>query len=207
MNRARKAPPFTLGVTGGIGSGKTLVCEMLADLGARVLYADAEARRLMVENEAVRSEIMAAFGAESYYDDGTLNRAHLAEIVFGNDDEVARINGIVHPRMADIFYAAKASAERDGIALLVYEAALIYESGSAARLDAVAVVHTPAEVRLKRVIERDGVTAEQVKRRMRHQLPPEALLERADVVIINDGSIEALASRVREVYDEVTGKR
>ena len=196
-------PIYTLGVTGGIGSGKTLVCEMLAALGARVLHADDEARRLMVENKEVRNEIIAAFGEESYLENGTLNRGHLAQIVFGNDKEIARINSIVHPRMADVFYEAKARAQREGMPLLIYEAALIYESGSADRLDAVAVVHTPAEVRLKRVIQRDGVTAEQVKSRMRHQLPPEELLERADFVVVNDSSVEVLESRVRELYDEV----
>ncbi len=196
-------PAFTLGVTGGIGSGKTLVCEMFADLGARVVHADVEAKRLMVENEDVRLEIKTAFGPESYNEDGTLNRAHLAGIVFGNDKEIARINGIIHPRMADILHAAKVRAQKDGISLLVYEAALIYESGSADRLDAVAVVHTPLEERLRRVGGRDSTTAEQVKSRMRHQLPPEELLDKADYVIINDGTIEMLKNQVRDLFDKI----
>lgn len=191
---------FTLGITGGIGSGKSLVCEIFEDLGARVLYADVEAKRLMVENREVKSEIIHAFGEESYLPDGNLNRSYLARIVFGDEEEIARINSIVHPRMAKVFYDARATAIDDDIPLLVYEAALIYESGSAERLDAVAVVHAPATLRIKRVMERDDVTAEDVESRMQHQLPEEELLRRADYVIENDGSIEALEERVEDLF-------
>ncbi len=200
-----KRSVFTLGVTGGIGSGKTLVCEMLAGLGARVLYADTEAKKLMVENENVRQEIIAAFGSESYHEDGSLNRAHLAGIVFGNDEENRRINKIVHPRMAEVFYSAKAKAEKDNVPLLVYEAALIYESGSADRLDAVAVVYAPENQRVQRVTERDGVSEQQVYNRIRHQLPAEDLLDRADFVIMNDSTLEILKERVQSLYDEIVG--
>ncbi|MFK7846312.1 MAG: dephospho-CoA kinase [Rhodothermales bacterium] len=203
--KAENAHTFTLGITGGIGSGKTLVCEMFADLGARVVYADLEAKKLMVENEAVRDEITVAFGPESYHADGTLNRKHLAGLVFGNDEAVAQINGIVHPRMAEVLSVAKATAEEDNIKLLVYEAALIYESGSAGRLDAVAVVHTPAALRIQRVVTRDNTTEEQVKNRMKHQLPPDELLDKADYIILNDGSLETLKERVEHLYHKICG--
>ncbi len=194
---------FTLGITGGIGSGKSLVCKMLEELGARVIYADEEAKKMMAENPEVIKEIKEAFGAESYFEDGTLNRAHLASVVFGDDEAVARINGIVHPRMAGVLAAAKTQAERDGIALLVYEAALIYESGSADRVDAVAVVHAPVEARIKRVMARDDVSEEQVKERMQHQLSSEELLDRADYIIINDDSMETLQARVEALYEQI----
>ncbi len=195
---------FTLGVTGGIGSGKSLVCKMFEELGARVIYADAEAKKMMVGDVEVVKEIRETFGSESYFEDGSLNRAHLASVVFGDDEAVAMINGIVHPRMAGILEAAKAEAARDGIAVLVYEAALIYESGSAARVDAVAVVHAPLEARIKRVMARDEVSEEQVKERMQHQLPSEELLDRADYIITNDGSLETLQSRVEALYEQIT---
>lgn len=191
---------FVLGVTGGIGSGKSLVCKMLEALGARVVYADEEAKKLMVENPAVRREITEAFGEDSYRPDGRLNRKHIAAQIFGDDAAVAHINGIVHPRMAAVLDAAKEKAKADGIRLLVYEAALIFESGSADRLDAVAVVHAPADTRLQRVMARDGVPAESVQARMKHQLSPETLLDHADFIILNDGSIETLRERVEALY-------
>ncbi len=195
--------PFALGVTGGIGSGKSLVCQMLEDLGARIVYADLEAKKLMVDNPEVRSEITAAFGQESYLEDGSLNRKHIASKIFGNEEMVAKINSIVHPRMAAVLFEAREKAAEDGIKLLVYEAALIYESGSADRLDAVAVVHTPVDIRIARVTARDSVSAEQVQNRMKHQLPPEDLLKKADFVVRNDSTKEELKERVQSLFKQV----
>ncbi|MEM8484363.1 MAG: dephospho-CoA kinase [Bacteroidota bacterium] len=194
---------FLLGVTGGIGSGKSMVCRFFAERGAHVVYADAAAKALMVSNEAVRADIIEAFGKASYHADGSLNRAHLASQVFGDDAAVARINSIVHPRMADVLIEARDVAMAAGKKLLVYEAALIYESGSADRLDAVAVVHTPLVLRLQRVMARDEATEAQVKKRMDHQLPPETLLEKADYVLHNDGSIAHLEAQVDALYHTI----
>lgn len=190
----------TIGITGGIGSGKSTVCRMLEDLGARVIYADAVAKRLMQEDPDVRAEIVAAFGPESYHADGTLNRPHLAAQVFAGEAQVARINGIVHPRVYADFERARARAESDGVPLLVKEAALIYESGGDRHLDAVVVVDAPRDERIRRVTERDGVTDEQVVARMGHQLPPEELRRRADHVIENHGDLAALREQVEAVF-------
>lgn len=195
----------TLGITGGIGSGKTAVCRILETLGARVFYADAEAKRLMEADASARAAIIDAFGAESYDADGRLNRAYLARQVFADPEAVKRINGIVHPRVFAAFEAEKVRAAQDGVALLVKEAALIFETGGDRHLDAVAVVDTPLAFRLARVQERDGVTAEQVQARMGHQLPPETLRARADFVIDNDGTLAELERKVKALYDEVVG--
>jgi dephospho-CoA kinase len=193
----------TLGVTGGIGSGKTTVCRLLEALGARVFYADAEAKRLMQEDPGVRAEIEAAFGAESYDAEGRLNRAFLAAQVFGDERKVDRINAIVHPRVFEAFARAKAVAERDGVPLLVKEAALIFEAGGDKHLDAVAVVDAPRGLRVQRVVDRDGTTPEKVLARMGHQLPPDELRRRADYIIENDGPLDDLRAQVDALYQDL----
>lgn len=190
----------TLGVTGGIGSGKTTVCRLFEALGARVFYADLEARRLMEEDPALRADLVAAFGPDTYDAAGRLNRAALAAHVFGHAERLARLNALVHPRVFDAFAEARRRAEADGVPLLVHEAALIYESGGDRHLDAVAVVDAPAAARVARVVARDAVTAAQVEARMQHQLPPEELRRRADFVIENHGSLESLRHQVEQVY-------
>ena len=204
MNYEQRTTLKTLGVTGGIGSGKTAVCRLFEDLGARVFYADAEARQLMERDPEVRAEMEAAFGPESYGPDGNLNRVYLARQVFGHEENVARINAIVHPRVFRAFEQAKAQAARDGLALLIHEAALIFEAGGDKHLDAVAVVDAPEDERIRRVVTRDGVEPEQVRARMRHQLPPADLRRRADYLIENNGTLEALREQVERVYRAVT---
>ncbi len=193
----------TLGVTGGIGSGKTTVCRLFEDLGARVFYADREAKKLMEEDPAMRAEITAAFGPESYDAAGRLDRAYLARRVFGEAASVARINAIVHPRVFRAFEAAREAAAREGVVLLVHEAALIFEAGGERYLDAVAVVDAPEAERVRRVTARDAVTPAQVRARMGHQLPPDELRRRADYVIDNTGSLEDLRRQVEQVYAEM----
>ena len=194
----------TLGVTGGIGSGKTTVCGFLSEQGAKVFYADLEARQLMTEHEDVRQEIIDAFGPDSYAEDGGLNRAYLSKAVFGSPENVERINAIVHPRVHEAFARAAEQAEEDGIELLVHEAALIFESGGDKHLDAVAVVVAPDDDRVSRVVDRDDTTAEAVRDRMGHQLPQDELRRRADYVIENDGTIEDLRRKSVELYDRFT---
>jgi len=195
----------TLGVTGGIGSGKTMVCRMLEELGARVFYADDAAKKLMQDDPAARAEITAAFGPESYDADGRLNRSYLAGQVFSRDDRLHRLNAIVHPRVFRAFEQARVRAEQEGVPLLVHEAALLFEAGGDRHLDAVAVVDAPVAERIRRVVARDGVTPEQVQARMRHQLPAAELRRRADYVIENTGAPEALRTQIEHLYHVLIG--
>ncbi len=195
----------TLGVTGGIGSGKTTVCGFLEEKGARVFYADIEAKRLMQEDEAVRAAIVDAFGDEAYADDGSLNRTHLAEQVFGDAERVERLNAIVHPHVFEAFEAAKARATEEGIDLLVHEAALLFEAGGDEHVDVTAAVVAPDADRIGWVTGRDDVTPEQVRARMKHQLPQAELRRRADHVIENDGSLEDLRQKSVDLYWTVVG--
>jgi dephospho-CoA kinase len=197
----------TLGVTGGIGSGKTTVCRFLKDLGARVFFADDEAKRIMNDDDGARRAIREAFGAESYDAEGRLNRAHLAEQVFGDDEQVERLNRIVHPRVMAAFERAKEHAAAADERLLVHEAALLLEAGGDEHVDAVAVVDAPEEVRVRRAAQRDDADPEQVRARMGHQLPPRELRRRADYVIDNGGSLEELREQVKAVWSQVAGRR
>lgn len=193
----------TLGVTGGIGSGKTTVCGIFKELGAWIFSADDEAKRLMLEAD-VRREIIDAFGTESYDSEGNLNRKYLAETVFHDDDAIRRINGIVHPRVFQSFERMRTKAEDEGAPLLVHEAAILYESGGDKHVDAVAVVDAPEEVRIRRVMERDGSTEAAVRARIENQWPAEELRTRADFVIQNDGEESALLAQVERVFEQMT---
>ena len=196
---------ITLGVTGGIGSGKTTVCGFLEEKRARVFYADIEAKRLMQEHASVRAEITETFGDEVYTDDGALNRAVLAEQVFGDADRLERLNAIVHPRVFEAFEGAKERAAEEGVDLLVHEAALLFEAGGDAHVDVTAAVVAPRADRVARVAERDDVAPEKVRARMGHQLPQSELRRRADHVLENDGSLEALRQKSVELYWTVVG--
>lgn len=194
---------ITLGVTGGIGSGKTAVCQLLEQHGARVFYADAEARRLMEEDASLRADLTATFGLKTYDADGQLDRPYLAAQVFGDERQVARLNALVHPRVFAAFEAEKERAREDGVWLLVHEAALIFEAGGDKHLDAVAVVDAPLDVRLARVVARDKTTLEAVQARVQHQLPAEELRRRADYLIVNDGDRRHLAEEVERLVAQL----
>ena len=187
-----------LGVTGGIGCGKSVVCAYLAQLGAEIFDADLTARNLMESDERVRQEVTRAFGRESYREDGSLNRKWLASQVFADDTRLEELNGIVHPKVAQAF-----SILRNRLlgGLLVHEAALIYEAGVENRLDAVCVVTAPKELRIARVMARDRVSAEKVLARMSRQLSQEEKASRADVVLVNDSDMAAARRKSRRLYD------
>ena len=205
------SPPATrtpsLGLTGGIGSGKTAACDRLAALGARVVYADLVARRLMEHDEQLRADLVAAFGPDTYGADGRLDRKALAAAVFGDPEQVKRLNGLVHPRVREAFFQEKAEAEVSGAPLFVYEAALLFESGADQHLDTVAVVDAPLETRIERAMQRDGASRAAVLARMRHQLDPAAARARADVVLDNGGTLANLHRQVDALYEQLSDQR
>ena len=177
--------PLHIGITGGIGSGKTTVCRIFETLGIPVYYADDEAKALMTADAKLRNQLIGAFGAATYLPDGSLNRPYLAELVFDNADKLATLNGLVHPAVAR--HGAAWQAAQTDVPYTLKEAALLYESGSDRALDGVITVFAPEEVRLARVMQRDGATAGQVRARMAKQLAESEKLARADHIIHNDG--------------------
>ncbi|MXW63279.1 MAG: dephospho-CoA kinase [Bacteroidetes bacterium SB0662_bin_6] len=195
-----------LGVTGGIGSGKTTVCRMLEELGAQVFYADDEAKRLLASDASIRRNVIDLFGPESYLPDGSPNRRFIARMAFADKTLLDRLNAAVHPPVLRRFEEAAQQAQREGAPLMVKEAALIFEAGADRQLDIVAVVEAPLQVRIERVCARDGVSQEEVAARMTHQADPSVLRERADIVLANDGDPEQLRRKVERLYRDMTSR-
>jgi len=176
---------------------------MLESFGARIFSADEVGKRLMTENHEIRQEVTETFGVDSYTIRGDLNTAFLSEEIFSNPKRVRAINAIVHPRVLEAFEEAVGMARRDGIGLLVLEAALMYESGADKLVDAVAVVDAPPSVRRARVVKRDGVDPDEVDARMKFQASPASLRNKADHVIHNSGTTEKLRAEVVRLYNRI----
>ncbi len=180
MNR-----PLQVGITGGIGSGKSLVCHIFLCLGIPVYDADSRAKSLMMTDKILRDQIKKEFGAMSYYGDGTLNRTHIRKTTFGNPDKLSTLNKLVHPRVA-VDYLQWADAHK-GDAYLLREAALLYEAGSYTSVDKMIVVSAPEDLRIKRVMQRDlHLTEEDIKIIIKSQWPEQEKLRRADFILCND---------------------
>jgi dephospho-CoA kinase len=171
-----------IGLTGGIGSGKTTVAGVFAALGVPVYDADAAAKKLMAEDPGIRDRIIAAFG-KGAYEHRTLNRKYLAQKVFGSKENIELLNSIVHP--ATIANAVSWMAAQQS-PYVIKEAALIFEAGSQKDLDFVIGVQAPLDVRVARTMDRDHATYEQVLSRMDKQMDDEQKMRLCHYVIIND---------------------
>lgn len=171
-----------IGITGGIGSGKSTVAGIFGVLGIPVYSSDDASKRLMVEDENLKKNIITSFG-ESSYSNGILNRKYLASQVFNNPRKMALLNALVHP--ATLNDAAK-WMEKQKSAYVIKEAALIFESGSDKNLDYVIGVQSPKELRIKRVMKRNNVTRGEVEARMKLQLDEDEKMNRCDFIIAND---------------------
>ena len=174
-----------IGITGGIGSGKSLVCRIFAQLGVPVYDADSHAKKLMTTDGILISGIKKEFGDLSYHPDGALNRKYLADHVFNNEKKLALLNNLVHPRVGADYeqWVRKHSTHR----YVIKEAALLFEAGSAKALDQIIVVYAPESMRIKRVLSRDTHrTVEQIREIVGKQMPEDEKLKRADHIIVND---------------------
>ncbi|MBI2620529.1 MAG: dephospho-CoA kinase [Ignavibacteriales bacterium] len=189
-----------IGVTGGIGSGKSVVCRMFDQLGVPVIYADDLARKLSQTDPVLRKRIAKLLGSEAYLPDGSFNRPYVASRIFSDKARQAGLNAIVHPAVRREINRKTASLAAAGHRVIIIEAALIYESGLDKELEAVLVVDAEESVRLRRVTERDGVSEEEVKRRMNAQWPAGRKLLRADYVLFNNGSLADLEEKIRFLH-------
>lgn len=187
-----------VGVTGGIGSGKSTACEIFAEMGVTVYDCDREAKRLMTESAAVRDQIIETFGKEAYAE-GELNRAYLAEKVFGSEEQLARLNAIVHPAVREDFRAWCAQHGQEAYVLM--ESAILFDAGFESEVDITLAVVAPRELRTMRVCNRNGLTPEQVEERMAHQMSDDELHARANYTMVNI-SLDYLRSDV-EAMDKI----
>lgn len=190
-------PPPLVGVTGGIGSGKSSVCRQFEALGRTVIAADRIARDLTERDPRVRDAVRKKFGDAMYAPEGPLRRQALAAIVFADAAKRRALNAIVHPPVFDAIAAAVAALPASSRSpYVIVEAPLIFESGMDKRLAATVVVRADEEVRIARVMQRDGMTREDVLARMKAQLSAATTAQRADFVIENNRDEAGLGPKV-----------
>lgn len=196
----KKASALRVGVTGGIGSGKTTVCKIFEELGIPVYYADERAKALMMSNKGLVKSIKKLFGDEAYLLDGSLNRKYIAGLVFQNAKLLEKLNGIVHP--AVLKDGEKWHKQQKGVPYTVKESAILFEIGSQIFYDKTIMVYAPKSIRLERAMQRDGQTKEAVEARMAKQMDDDQKMQLADYVLINDGQ-QALLPQVVALHRQL----
>lgn len=173
-----------IGLTGGIGSGKSTIAQVIKHIGYPVYIADKEAARLMDSHPDIRKDITERLGANCYTSEGHINKPVLAQIIFENKEALEEVNRIVHPRVMEAF---EQWAAMQSTSLVFCETAILYESGLERYFDAVICVTAPEEVRVRRVMERDHCELKDVMARVRNQMDEDEKCQRANFVIYNDG--------------------
>lgn len=184
-----------IGITGGIGSGKTTVCKIFESLGIPVYFADDRAKALMVEDQKLVRQIKKLLGNEAYSSDGSLHREFIARIVFKDPKKLKQLNALVHPAVGKD--GLQWQATQLEVPYTLKEAALLIESGSYKFLDYLITVWAPRELRIKRVMKRDDTTREAIEARMSKQMSEFEKLDLADFVIINDGKHSLIKQVIR----------
>ena len=189
---------MTIGLTGGIGSGKSTIAKVLESMGYPVFYSDQEAKSIMHSDRELKAEIIAHFGDESFMN-GSLNRAYLAERIFSNPDDKLALNQLVHPRVrANFVKFAEASASK----LVLNEAAIIFETGAHTNFDKTLLVIAPVETRISRVMNRDNCSREDVLSRMNNQWSDERKIPLADYLIKN-GDQDMVLDQIETVVKDL----
>lgn len=181
-----------IGITGGIGSGKSYVCQVIQRYGHQVFDCDSEAKRLMHHSTELRQQLTALIGADTYSADGRLNKAIVAQFLLSSPSHAQAIDAIVHPAVFRAF-------EESGLEFM--ESAILFESGAYKLVDRVIVVTAPREVRIERVMARDAISRQQVEQWMNQQLPQEELTQKADFIIENDG-IQEIDKQVIKILEQ-----
>jgi dephospho-CoA kinase len=187
-----------IGITGNIGSGKTTVSKMFEVLGIPVFYADTEAKNVMTTDPVLVAGIKEAFGQSSYFNDGSLDRKHIAQIVFNDDRELAKLNALVHPAVFRAFDAWVAGIKN--APYVMKEAALLFESTSYKMCDFSLLVTAPLELRIERVVKRDHLTSTDVEAREAKQFTESRKRELADYIIENDET-QLIIPQVLQLHD------
>jgi dephospho-CoA kinase len=197
-------PEFMIkvGLTGGIGSGKSVVAKVFETLGIPVYYADDAAKKLMNTDEKLKAAIIKNFG-EGSYTNGELNRKYIADIVFNDKEKLELLNSLTHPvTIRD----AKEWMKQQTSPYIIKEAALLFESGANKNLDYVIGIDAPLPLRLKRVMARDGISEEEIMKRINRQMDEEEKIKRCDFVIINNEQ-ELVIPQVLELHEKIIANR
>ena len=194
-----------VGITGGIGSGKTTFCKTWEELGAFVVYADDFAKDLMITDQLIIQQIKETFGKESYFGNGGLNRAYLAEEAFAKN-RVEELNAIVHPRLWERMEELALQKEMEGVHVFAKEAAILLKDGRPENLDVVIILLAEDERRVRRVMERDETDEQHVLDRVQKQPEFEELAHLADFLVMNYGTKEELKAKAKAIFRKSSNK-
>ena len=202
MTTPEQTDYLKIGLTGGIGSGKSTVARRFAELGASVYSADEIARRALEPGEACSQSVIDAFGASILSDDGCIDRKALAAIVFSDEQKRKQLNEIIHPYVIEQLIS-RANEELSGRehAVAIFDIPLLFESGLDAQMDRTVVVACDEQERVRRIVARDLVSPEHALARIRAQMPEEERRQRADYVLENSGSLDDLIRQVDALYE------
>lgn len=195
-----------IGLTGGIGSGKSTVADLLSSEGFLIVDADQVARDIVEPGQPALAELAEAFGQDILKPDGTLDRAGLAAKAFVSEEQTALLNAITHPRIAEESARRFNEAEAQGVKVAVYDMPLLVEKGLDRKMDLVVVVDVDVEERVRRLVEKRGLTEDDVRRRIASQVPDDVRLKAADVVVDNNGTLEDLHAEASKLIAEILGR-
>ncbi|GAB6012483.1 dephospho-CoA kinase [Viscerimonas tarda] len=188
-----------LGITGGIGSGKSVVSRILSLMGIPVYIADDESKKLTATSAVIKKGLIEAFG-EQLYEGNTLNKALLASCIFSDKQKLQTANSIIHPEVAK-HYGEWLNAH-NRFPIIAHESAILFESGWNSMMDKIVTIYTPPDIRIQRATERDNTTRESIQERINNQMPDEEKAKLSDYVIYNDGSV-SLIGQVGELLGEL----
>lgn len=192
-----------IGITGGLGSGKSEVTEFFKRKGARVFDADVEAKLILLRLKGVQKAVIAAFGETVLNEVGELDFQRLARHAFANADRQHQLNEIMHPEVILAADKAMILAEQDGVEMFILDAPLLFEAKLEEYLDLTVVVIADRQVRIKRALERGNLTEEDILRRIQLQMPDKEKLARADLVVTNNGTLEQLQAELEALYTNI----
>ncbi|AKF27350.1 dephospho-CoA kinase [[Brevibacterium] flavum] len=195
-----------IGLTGGIGSGKSTVADLLSSEGFLIVDADQVARDIVEPGQPALAELAEAFGQDILKPDGTLDRAGLAAKAFVSEEQTALLNAITHPRIAEESARRFNEAEAQGAKVAVYDMPLLVEKGLDRKMDLVVVVDVDVEERVRRLVEKRGLTEDDVRRRIASQVPDDVRLKAADIVVDNNGTLEDLHAEASKLIAEILGR-
>ncbi len=191
---------LTIGLTGGIGTGKSAVADLLRELGASVIDADRLGHQAYTPNSEAWRQVVAAFGSEILDADGEIDRRKLGAIVFADANELARLNAIMHPLMARMVEQKKSELQAQGESVAVVEAAVLFEAGWDSLVDEVWTTHAPVDTVVQRLHARNGLSGEEARKRINSQMAAEERNRRSQVVLDNSSDLAALEREVRTLW-------